>query len=160
MLAMVRYPSQTLRQGGQSPIGKVGQERKLGAASFLKLMPSCSKKRHNRIVADLDPALCQRAAKPACFVIQFTSGARQSVVVLRSNRRLFAEGAILPAIFDFLYREYCRSRLVEMRKQLLLVHPKNAEVSASDSNVRSSNADDGGCGLGDSQHKDGQSKPS
>jgi hypothetical protein len=75
MLALVRYPSQTLRKRGQPPIGKVGHERKLGAASILKLMPSCSKKRHNRIVADLDPALCQRAAKPACFVIQFTSGA-------------------------------------------------------------------------------------
>jgi hypothetical protein len=111
-----------------------------------------------RIGADLDPAFCQRAAKPACFVIQFTSGA---VVVLPLNRRLFTEGAILPAIFDFLYREYCRSRLVEMRQQLLLVHPKSPEVSASDSNVRSSNdADDRGCGLGDSQHKDGHSKPS
>jgi len=26
----------------------------------------------------------------------------------------------MPAIFDFLYREYCRARLAEMRKQLLL----------------------------------------
>jgi hypothetical protein len=26
----------------------------------------------------------------------------------------------MPAVFDFLYREYCRARLAEMRKQLLL----------------------------------------
>jgi len=27
----------------------------------------------------------------------------------------------MPALFDFLYQEYCRSRLAEMRKQLLLM---------------------------------------
>ena len=27
----------------------------------------------------------------------------------------------MPTIFDFLYREYCRARLAEMRKQLLLI---------------------------------------
>ncbi|WP_271589306.1 hypothetical protein [Bradyrhizobium sp. CCBAU 53415] len=26
----------------------------------------------------------------------------------------------MPAIFDLLYREYCRARLAEMRKQLLI----------------------------------------
>ena len=26
----------------------------------------------------------------------------------------------MPAIFDILYREYCRARLAEMRKQLLI----------------------------------------
>ena len=26
----------------------------------------------------------------------------------------------MPAIFDLIYREYCRARLVEMRKQLLI----------------------------------------
>jgi hypothetical protein len=29
-------------------------------------------------------------------------------------------GAIMPAIFDILYREYCRARLAEMRRQLLV----------------------------------------
>ncbi len=29
-------------------------------------------------------------------------------------------GATMPAIFDLLYREYCRARLAEMRKQLLI----------------------------------------
>jgi hypothetical protein len=30
------------------------------------------------------------------------------------------QGSIMPAVFDFLYREYCRARLTEMRKQLLV----------------------------------------
>jgi hypothetical protein len=29
-------------------------------------------------------------------------------------------GSVMPPLFDFLYREYCRARLAEMRKQLLL----------------------------------------
>jgi hypothetical protein len=34
----------------------------------------------------------------------------------------------MPAIFDLLYREYCRARLAEMRKQLL-ISPERHEVS-------------------------------
>ena len=34
----------------------------------------------------------------------------------------------MPAIFDLLYREYCRARLAEMRKQLL-ISPDGYEVS-------------------------------
>jgi hypothetical protein len=34
----------------------------------------------------------------------------------------------MPAIFDLLYREYCRARLAEMRKQLL-ISPQRQEVS-------------------------------
>jgi|tagenome__1003787_1003787.scaffolds.fasta_scaffold20913488_2 hypothetical protein len=33
----------------------------------------------------------------------------------------------MPAIFDFLYRKYCRARLAEMRKQLL-ISPERHEV--------------------------------
>lgn len=29
-------------------------------------------------------------------------------------------GVIMPTILDLLYREYCRARLAEMRKQLLI----------------------------------------
>jgi hypothetical protein len=36
-------------------------------------------------------------------------------------------GWITPTIFDLLYREYCRARLAEMRKQLL-ISPKRHEV--------------------------------
>ena len=34
----------------------------------------------------------------------------------------------MPTVFDFLYREYCRARLAEMRKQLLLVSAESHEV--------------------------------
>jgi hypothetical protein len=34
----------------------------------------------------------------------------------------------MPAIFDLIYREYCRARLAEMRKQLL-ISPERPEVS-------------------------------
>jgi hypothetical protein len=35
----------------------------------------------------------------------------------------------VPAIFDLLYREYCRARLAEMRKQLLIPRTGSQEVS-------------------------------
>ena len=34
----------------------------------------------------------------------------------------------MPAIFDLLYREYCRARLAEMRKQLLITRTESQEV--------------------------------
>jgi len=43
------------------------------------------------------------------------------------------QGSIMPAVFDFLYREYCRARLTEMRKQLL--------VSAESQRVPEANCD-------------------
>jgi hypothetical protein len=36
-------------------------------------------------------------------------------------------GQIMSALFDILYREYCRARLAEMRKQLL-ISPERHEV--------------------------------
>jgi hypothetical protein len=48
----------------------------------------------------------------------------------------------MPAIFDFLYQEYCRARLAEMRKQLFL--SKNAEMIQADVDCadRDSSSDD------------------
>jgi hypothetical protein len=43
--------------------------------------------------------------------------------VVQINQR----GWIMPTIFDILYREYCRARLAEMRKQLL-ISPERHEV--------------------------------
>jgi hypothetical protein len=40
-------------------------------------------------------------------------------------------GSIMPTIFDFLYREYCRARLAEMRKQLLLVSAESHQIPAN-----------------------------
>jgi hypothetical protein len=46
----------------------------------------------------------------------------------------------MPTIFDFLYREYCRVRLAEMRKQLLLVPgPPIPEVNCDVSHLSGSN---------------------
>jgi len=44
-------------------------------------------------------------------------------------------GSIMPTIFDFLYREYCRARLAEMRKQLLLVSAESHEVPEANYDV-------------------------
>ena len=44
----------------------------------------------------------------------------------------------MPALFDLLYREYCRARLVEMRSQLLLragTPAMNATSSTADANA-------------------------
>ncbi len=60
----------------------------------------------------------------------------------------------MPTIFDVLYREFCRARLAEMRKQLLLwpgtpaVPEENCEAGHPDDAV------DRGIGLGSSQEWD------
>ena len=36
----------------------------------------------------------------------------------------------MPAIFDLIYREYCRARLAEMRKQLLISPERHAVPEA------------------------------
>ena len=41
----------------------------------------------------------------------------------------------MPALFDHLYREYCRARLAEMRKQLL-ISPKRHEVTEAIGDAR------------------------
>jgi hypothetical protein len=49
----------------------------------------------------------------------------------------------MPAIFDLLYREYCRARLAEMRKQLL-ISPARHEVSEAICDVKDAVGDVGG----------------
>jgi hypothetical protein len=39
-------------------------------------------------------------------------------------RSILTSSKIMPYILDLLYREYCRARLAEMRKQLLLISPR------------------------------------
>ncbi|MET4390403.1 hypothetical protein ABIB73_006185 [Bradyrhizobium sp. F1.4.3] len=39
-------------------------------------------------------------------------------------------GVIMPAILDLLYREYCRARLAEMRKQLLIAAERSEALEA------------------------------
>ena len=58
-------------------------------------------------------------------------------------------GSIMPAIFDFLYREYCRARLAEMRKQLL-VSAASHEVPEANCDVSHPGGSDGrDSGFGD-----------
>ena len=40
------------------------------------------------------------------------------------------EGSIMSTIFDLIYREYCRARLAEMRKQLLIPVASDAILEA------------------------------
>lgn len=46
----------------------------------------------------------------------------------------------MPAIFEFLYREFCRARLAEMRKQLLLTG-KQVEVNLPDDDSAETDAE-------------------
>ena len=55
---------------------------------------------------------------------------RQDISPLTKRR-----GSIMPTIFDLLYREYCRARLVEMRKQLLLVSAESHGVPEANRDV-------------------------
>ncbi|WFU76870.1 hypothetical protein [Bradyrhizobium sp. CB2312] len=40
-------------------------------------------------------------------------------------------GVIMPTILDLLYREYCRARLAEMRKQLLIATERFEALEAN-----------------------------
>jgi hypothetical protein len=58
----------------------------------------------------------------------------------------------VPAIFDLLYREYCRARLAEMRKQLLITRTDSQEVPEANCDARHADgAADRGSGLDDGQ---------
>lgn len=57
----------------------------------------------------------------------------------------------MPTILDLLYVEYCRARLAEMRKQLLIAG-KNPEVRQADYDP----ADQGGAGTTDAQREFGR----
>jgi hypothetical protein len=50
----------------------------------------------------------------------------------------------MPALFDFLYREYCRTRLTEMRKQRLFVDSREAPETNCDADHAHGAADRGG----------------
>jgi len=62
----------------------------------------------------------------------------------------------MPNIFDLLYREYCRARLAEMRKQLL-IRPASYEApeASCDAGHPDCPADQGGGLLDDSRREAG-----
>jgi hypothetical protein len=63
----------------------------------------------------------------------------------------------MPTIFDVLYKEYCRARLTEMRKQLL-IRPVSHEVLEANCNTERPDceADRDRSLLGDLQREVGQ----
>jgi hypothetical protein len=65
----------------------------------------------------------------------------------------------MPHIFDFLYREYCRARLVEMRRQLFLIQTNSPEVAEANCSVSPSDGADDRTG-GDKHHEAGDRRPS
>ncbi|RQH06757.1 hypothetical protein EHH60_30365 [Bradyrhizobium sp. RP6] len=60
----------------------------------------------------------------------------------------------MPAILDLLYREYCRARLAEMRKQLLIA-AKRSETLEADHHPAKQGDDEGA----DEHRKTGQGMP-
>ena len=66
----------------------------------------------------------------------------------------------MSALFDFLYCEYCRARLAEMRKQLL-IRAESQEVPEVNFDAGEADDDaDGSRGLGDWQREAGHRAPS
>jgi hypothetical protein len=64
----------------------------------------------------------------------------------------------VPAIFDLLYREYCRARLAEMRKQLLIPRTESREIPEANCDARHPDGvPDRGSGLDDRQCEAGES---
>jgi hypothetical protein len=63
-----------------------------------------------------------------------------AIIPLRGSllpANLHVRGSIVPALFDMLYREFCRARLVEMRKQLFLSQTNSPESTEADGNISS-----------------------
>jgi hypothetical protein len=58
----------------------------------------------------------------------------------------------MPALFDLLYREYCRARLAEMRKQLL-ISPKMHEVPQAFCDAKEVGANPAGGSETTTQHE-------
>ena len=65
----------------------------------------------------------------------------------------------MPAIFDFLYREFCRARLTEMRRQLFLIRTNSPEVAEANCSARPSDEADDRTG-GDEHHEARDRRPS
>ncbi|MDA9532981.1 hypothetical protein ACM42_31835 [Bradyrhizobium sp. CCBAU 25338] len=63
-------------------------------------------------------------------------------------------GVIMPTILDLLYREYCRARLAEMRKQLLIA-AERSEAREADHHPAKQDDDE----RTDARRKTGQGMP-
>lgn len=70
-------------------------------------------------------------------------------------RQRMTTAKIMPAVFEFLYREFCRARLAEMRKPLL-IRPDGLEAPED---ARFDGHTDRWSGLGDLQDEADNGKP-
>ena len=77
------------------------------------------------------------------------------MLVLQMIKR---QGSIMPAIFDVLYREYCRARLAEMRKQLLLRNGSHEATEAICNALYPDDVGDQGSDLSSSQNASDRDK--
>ena len=64
----------------------------------------------------------------------------------------------MPVIFDLLYREYCRARLAEMRKQLLLTDRHEVPKANCDADYANGAADRAG-DSGGTRHETDHGRP-
>jgi hypothetical protein len=65
----------------------------------------------------------------------------------------------MTAIFDFLYKEYCRARLTEMRRQLFLIQANSPEAAEANCGVSPSEGTDNR-DEGDERHGASDCRPS
>ena len=91
---------------------------------------------------------------PACDLVHSARHGRGGAALIRAT-----EGSIMPAIFDFLYREFCRARLTEMRRQLFLIQTSSPEVAEAKCSVSPSDRADDRT-VGDEHHEAGDRRPS
>ena len=68
-------------------------------------------------------------------------------------------GPSMPAILDFLFHEYCRARLAEMRKQLFLVRSVSDEVLEANCDAGHPDSSDDRSSLTDGPNKADLIKP-
>ena len=61
--------------------------------------------------------LCRRKREHGCDLVHILVPRK---MIMCADLQFSSNGQIMPALFDHLYREYCRARLAEMRKQLLI----------------------------------------
>ncbi|PDT64103.1 hypothetical protein CO683_40335 [Bradyrhizobium ottawaense] len=85
----------------------------------------------NRLLNFGTVAVCEWA-----HIEEPSDGATAKIEVEKSGIDTQTVGVTMPAIFDLLYREYCRACLAEMRKQLLIA-AERPEAPARVCNPRS-----------------------
>jgi hypothetical protein len=103
---------------------------------------------------------------PATFFRSFRQDVNQITLCGQSRAKVVTftfilndGGSIMPVILDFLYREYCRARLAEMRKQLFIPARRHQAFEANCDADHPESAADQADGASDSQYKADHDRP-